>query len=76
MPYLIAAVVGALLIGVALWTGLWWAAPIILIALIIYAIRERGSMATVTTSGGPEPTGMPRARTSSAETANERVGQS
>ena len=76
MPYVLAFVVAALLLGVTIWSGLWWAAPIVLLALGFFLVRERkDGMATVTTDGSPEPTGMPRTRSSSAETANERVGQ-
>lgn len=76
MPYVLAFVVAALLLGVSIWSGLWWAAPIVLLALGFYLVRERREgMATVTTSGSPQPTGMPRSASSGAETANERVGQ-
>ena len=57
-------------------SGLWWAVPILIVALVFYAIRERNDMATSGPAGEtPEPTGMPRSNSGGAETANERVGR-
>jgi hypothetical protein len=76
VPYLIGAIVAAFLVGVLLWTGLWWAIPLVLVALVVYGLREaRETPGLQRSKGGPEPTGTPRSASGGAETANERVGQ-
>jgi hypothetical protein len=76
VPILIAVIVGAGLMAVLAWTGLWWATPLVLIALVLYGIRERKETPSLERSKGPEPTGTPRASSGGTETANQRVGQS
>ncbi len=72
---LVAAALASLLVI----SGIWWAVPILVIGVLLYAMRERKEGASVSTSTGsssnPEPTGMPRSNAGGAETANERVGQ-
>jgi hypothetical protein len=68
---IVAAIVGILLV----WSGLWWALPVVLVALVVYGIRERRGTPSIERTKGPEPTGTPRASSGGAETANERVGQ-
>jgi len=77
--FVVAAVVGLLLV----WSGLWWALPVLVIAFAIYMVREmREGMSRPTESvRTSEPTGVPRsspggtASTGAGDTANERVGQ-
>ena len=72
---IVAAAIAALLVI----SGIWWAVPILIVAVVLYAMRERADGGSSPASGlgssNPEPTGMPRSNSGGAETANERVGQ-
>lgn len=74
---------GALLLVVGLFAmgGFVLAVPFALVgglAFVLYSItkgKEGPAAQAPLASGAPEPTGVPRAASGGAETANERVGQ-
>jgi len=75
MPYLLAiAIVGiGIVLGLfTIWGGIIFVVVAGILAAVLLAGRARD---TRVTRADTEPTGTPRASSGSAETANERVGQ-
>jgi len=72
----------SLILGLAfLATGLFWGAPLVLVAFgllawgLLSAKRNDPSIGTVERAKQPEPTGQPRMSPGGGGTANERQGQ-
>jgi hypothetical protein len=76
MLYLVWAVIVAIAVVLAIFTGIWgglvWIVVAGIVAAVVFAGRARN---TTVERPRTEPTGTPRASQGGAETANDRVGQ-
>jgi hypothetical protein len=80
MTYVLGLIVVVLAVVAAFVLTMWGGAIVLVIGLAVVAYltiarRENPDVGTIETGGRREPTGVPRARTSDADTANRRVGQ-
>ena len=77
MLYIVWAVIIAMAVVLGIFTGIWgglvWIFAAVIVTAAIFMVRARG---TTVERPRTAPTGTPHASSGSAETANERVGQS
>jgi hypothetical protein len=77
MLYIFWAVIVAIAVVLLIFTGVWggivWLVVAGIVAAVLFGARARQ---TGVERPKTEPTGVPRASSGGAETANERVGQS